>query len=518
MRSRHYWIAIALIVVATVARVASTHLTFAQTLDEPVHVAAGHEWLTKGYYHIDFQHPPMPRALFALPFLKVIPQNPTHPSEYGNDLYAQDDRYIHNVAAARRATLLFVIVAALALAATARQLFGNAVACAALVAFVSLPPVLAHSGLATTDMPVAAGFALALYALLRWVEEPVSWSRTLLLGAAIAWGVCCKYSFVVFFPVAMLIVMIARRRFAPRQLIIAVLFAGILIWGAFGFSFRTLAESSPNALDIVRGAGISERWAHIRVPAADFVLGLVMVRFHNHIGHSAFLLGQVSDSGWWYYFPVALGVKTPIPYLLLAAIGAWLLIRRRRVEAALVVIALAILLIAMASRINIGIRHILPMYVPLSIIAGYAVVELWKMNRLARCATTAAITWLLLSSMLAHPDYLPWMNAFAGKRPQHVLLDSNYDWGQDIWRLARICRERGITSLEFAVVTDIRPSSIGITGGHPLQEDSPAHGWIVISEQSLELARAKHPNAYKWLDQYSNFERIGKTLRLYHLE
>jgi hypothetical protein len=109
------------------------------------------------------------------------------------------------------------------------------------------------------------------------------------------------------------------------------------------------------------------------------------------------------------------------------------------------------------------------------------------------------------------------MNAFAGKRPNHVLADSNYDWGQDIWRLARICRKRGITSLGYAVFTSIRASSIGITSGQPLHESVPARGWVVISEQNLELARVSNPTAYNWLESRSQFERVGKTLRLYHL-
>ncbi|MGZ4778273.1 MAG: ArnT family glycosyltransferase, partial [Thermoanaerobaculia bacterium] len=232
---RRYFALVTFVVILTLARITSTHLTFAQTLDEPVHVAAGHEWLTKGYYHLDVQHPPMPRVLFALPFTSVRPEHPTHPSEYGNDLYAKDDRYIHNVAAARRGNLLFVAVAALAVAASARKLFGETTALVALVLFVSLPPVLAHAGLATTDMAAAAGFALAFHALLLWSEQPTV-LRSILLGAAIAWGICGKYSFVVFFPAAMFVVLIARRRFAPGRFLIAAVTAFLLTWGAFGFS------------------------------------------------------------------------------------------------------------------------------------------------------------------------------------------------------------------------------------------------------------------------------------------
>jgi hypothetical protein len=170
----------------------------------------------------------------------------------------------------------------------------------------------------------------------------------------------------------------------------------------------------------------------------------------------------------------------------------------------------------MTARINIGVRHILPMYLPLSIVGAYAVIELWRVSRPARAVIAVALAWLLLSSALAHPDYIPWMNAFAGKHPEHVLLDSNFDWGQDIWRLATICRKRGITTLNYAVMTNIRPSSIGITGGAPLDENAPSRGWIVLSEHNLQFARAENPNAYRWLDRYP-FERVGKTLRLYHL-
>ena len=67
-----YWIIVSAILLVTLARIASTHLVFAQTYDEPVHVASGHEWLTRGTYHLDFEHPPLPRVLFALPFRAAI--------------------------------------------------------------------------------------------------------------------------------------------------------------------------------------------------------------------------------------------------------------------------------------------------------------------------------------------------------------------------------------------------------------------------------------------------------------
>src|SRR5215212_6880631 len=358
---RHYPVFVALIILLSLIRVATTHLIFSQTLDEPAHVAGGHEWLTRGQYHLDFEHPPLPRVLFALPFAGVRAEHLDDKYEYGSDLYAHEGRYIHNVASARRPNLLFFAVACVALAAIARRLVGQpmssrasvegpggagagkmsddsppihpgpslrfgmtSAALAAVLLFVSLPPVLAHAGLATTDMAGVAGFTVALHCLLLWCDGP-SWWRTLLLAVAIAFGVSCKYSFVFFFPVAMVIVLIARRRSAPLRLVAAGLLAAVLVWGAFGFSFGTIAEANPgDAAHMAEAGAFPERIIHVPLPAPDLAIGLMAVRVHNRAGHFAFLLGRTSPVGWWYYFPVALAVKTPIPYLLLALWGAWL--------------------------------------------------------------------------------------------------------------------------------------------------------------------------------------------------
>src|SRR5207237_9618111 len=109
----------------------------------------------------------------------------------------------------------------------------------------------------------------------------------------------------------------------------------------------------------------------------------------NAEGHPAYLLGETSIFGWWYFFPVALGVKTPIAFLILLVIGLVLCWKRRRTAAYafLPAVSLGILLPAMTSHVNIGIRHILPLYSLLSIIAGVALVRvapwMWTGVRLA---------------------------------------------------------------------------------------------------------------------------------------
>ena len=51
--------------------------------------------------------------------------------------------------------------------------------------------------------------------------------------------------------------------------------------------------------------------------ANSFYRGLSDFAWHNSMGHLSYLLGQQSQTGWWYYFPVVFLVKTPTADLLL---------------------------------------------------------------------------------------------------------------------------------------------------------------------------------------------------------
>ena len=80
-----------------------------------------------------------------------------------------------------------------------RRLLGEMAAVMATLLFTFTPPVLAHAGLATTDMALTATFGAAFLAGLVWLENP-SWKWTAILGVALAAATFSKFSFLVFFP------------------------------------------------------------------------------------------------------------------------------------------------------------------------------------------------------------------------------------------------------------------------------------------------------------------------------
>ena len=470
MSNRRWWALLTLIVLFTLVRVATTHRVFAQTLDEGAHLLAGYDALTRRVFSTDRMHPPLPRMLFALPFIDE-PQPRTEPRFH--ELLLRDDRYTQNLARMRMGNLPFLALGIIAVALWARRLVSAHAGLLAAIFYASLPPVLAHGGLATTDMAAGATLPLALYALTVLLDVPphrtTGFSPALRLGLCVALGMLSKYSFVVYFPACALVLMAVRRRFPWKELLIAAVVA------------LTLTA--------------------MVMPPRDYVEGLLQVKAMNASPPKAILFGEVRAGGWWYYFPVALFFKTPVAFLLLALLGL-------RKETAL--LAGVILAIAMTSDINIGVRHILPIYAPLAIAAAAVRV---------RWATYALGAWLVVGSAVAHPDYLVWFNAFAGREPHRVLNDSNLDWGQDVLRLVRLARDERIPSIATSLATAAPLDRLGLPPRTELQALQPVHGWVAISELNLALGRDISPEIRTWLDALlanKPYRRVGASIRLYY--
>ena len=229
------------------------------------------------------------------------------------------------------------------------------------------------------------------------------------------------------------------------------------------------------------------------------------MQLHNRVGHSAFLLGRFSTHGWWYYFPVILFFKTPIPLLVLAVVGA-------RAARPYALVALAILAVAMTSSINIGVRHVLPVYPPMAIVAAAGLLELWKHARIAAIVLSA---WLVINDVRAYPDYLAWFNELAGQHPERIAVDSNLDWGQDVYRLSRAVRDLHIDNLHTLFAGSAWLFEHGINA-QDIQPFTPVSGWVAVSETSL--AWEGRNGAYRWLESYVPVRRIGRSIRLYHIQ
>jgi hypothetical protein len=507
-------IALAFIVIATV-RIVSTYHVFATTSDEPAHVACGLEYVASHTYHLETQHPPLARAFIALlPFLNgTRPRGKPTFQQEGWALITYDHHPDQTVTLMRLGVLPFFVLGCLVTFYWSRRYFGPMVAVIATTLFTLVPTVLAHAALATTDTALASCLALAFFSLLCWAEQPT-------LSRAAAAGFCCalaalsKFTALGFLPATALFALIAwyiatrpsvatvvklAKERAAGAAVIAVT-ACLVIWAAFFFSWK---------------GG----------PAPEYFDGIRQALTHNQNGHPAYLLGQHSTTGWWYYFPVALAVKTPTGLLVLLGFGIAVVFRNRKRVALLlpVAFALGILLPAMQGNINIGLRHILPIYIPICILAAVAAEGILR----GRPVVPALLVgWIVVSGAIHHPDYIPYFNEsllFLGA-PDHVLIDSDYDWGQDTKRLAQRLRQLGAQHVNFGVVDspdnqflETYPGLPHITNIHPTE---PLPGWTAVRptlERTFQYGlEYRYPNLEPWFEYLQRRETVG-TIWLYYL-
>ena len=387
------------------------------TWDEPGHIAAGYAALARGDYRLDIEHPPLARMWSALPLVALRPvlnverfvAGPTEaiafrgPFELGHAfLFADNDagtllqaaRIMNLIVGAALGVLVFVWLHAW---------LGFRAAVSGLVLYALEPNLAAHAGLATTDIAVTACLFATTYFV--WRRSRVR-TRANLAGAALfyAAAILSKFSAVIHAPALVVLVLIASRRDgrirvsrAANDLAVILLVTFAAAWAAYGLRFEP--SSQPGwVFTLDQHPALRQAvplWAAVagRVNALHVLPNALTEGFlHGQalaLGRPAFFAGAFSTTGWWYFFPSAMLLKTPIAVLLLLLTGlAAIFLRRKtpRGEATAVFLVLppaAFLGVAMTSHLNIGLRHVLPVYPFAVVLAAAGVDALLKKSRAA---------------------------------------------------------------------------------------------------------------------------------------
>jgi 4-amino-4-deoxy-L-arabinose transferase-like glycosyltransferase len=557
------------------------------TFDEANHVAAGLEWWQLGTYTMWTENPPLPRlAAAALPYLRGMrlpPREAWDPKthewdrswEIGTDLLYAGDGFDRNLARARLATLpffLLALAAAWGLAGGARR---PAAGFLAVALTATLPALIAHGALATTDVAFVGTFLLAVLALWRWAESPTV-GRALALGAALGLALLCKFSVLAFFPAAVLALAAARRlagvparptRPAPegpdaRPLAwraiaghagAAFLVGALVTWAGYRFSIGRIDDLPLDVKDWIQilpppaaRSRVTAWLLHARLPMPELYHGVRFLMGHDRVGADAYLFGKLSGRGFLGFYPIALLVKTPLPFLALlvaAAPYAWRHRREREGWAApaAALAALGILLVSLRSHVNIGSRHVF-VIVPLAAVAiaraadGALAAADGRRRTLAAAVLGALVAAQTGIAIAAGTRALGYFNALAGAEPGKVLLDSDLDWGQDLYALRREAAARGIQSLSIGFFGTVRQCQHGLPHLEALRPGRPTTGWIAISENyyqpwgSFMLLRdpcdptsryREHevpPRPFAWLQAYTPVAIAGTSVRLYYIE
>ena len=523
-----------------VARIAATYTVFNGAYDEPFHIANGMEWLQQGTFTNQYRHPPLAGIVTALgPFIHGLRSprrwNPAVQGESvlfeeGNVILYSKDDYWFSLALARIGTLPFFVLACVTTFLWARRWFNEAAGFWAVLLLVCTSPILGHAGLATNDVACAAGAALALYRFLRWLEQPDA-ARCLWWGFATAFAVMCKYSNIPFLGACYVVGFAFAARGAIRRRVAQAGLAACVVlffaWATYRFTLIPLGTvyGAHPRIDSFLSArpqlqGVWNAVMATPLPLTEAMIGLRDLFRHNAIGIDMYLLGHWSQSGWWYFFPVVLAVKTPIALLLLAAFGCAFVFRSWRKAGWQQVLTAAfpiiILLVCMIARIDLGVRHILPIYPLLAIVGAFAATALFRQSRTAAAVAAILIAWVVVDSWRAQPDYMAHFNEFAGSHPETILCESDLDWGQDLHRLSLRLHERGIQEFSIAYFGTAFLERYNLPHWEPLSPTQPTRGYIAVSLHRLNIDYSKD-GSFAWLKSYTPVERIGKSIDLFYI-
>jgi len=502
--------------------IATTWRRFSDTVDESTHVGAGLELLQYHRYTLQPENPPLPRVVFGATALAggMRISDPEDRMIALHSVFYDHGEYRKNLIAARCGNLLFYALAAILLYLLARRELSERGAVIAVLLFVTQPIILGYSGIANHDLAGTAGFALSLLAFSSWLRMPDA-KHAAILGLAFSFSVLCKFSNLGFVPAACAAIFAVRllhdpelRRGVVRKLalVIAIVPAvtAIVIWAGYAFTVARAFDLHyfQSYLPL-----ISRLPPLAPIPAPEFFRGIAGLIEISRGAFQSYLFGEVRDFGWWYYFPVAVALKTTLSFLALLIAG-FFVARKNRAFAESLAAAGAVLAVSMTSHLDLGVRYVLPAYIPMTIAAAAATVALLEHKRVAlRYAAIVAISLQMISLGLAAPDYFPYFNALAGDDPGRYLVDSNLDWGQDVLRLRSEVRRLRIDRIGLYVGW-YDAHALGFPKSYNLTLAKPADGWLAISEHAYRTDG--NGRAWSWLDWYA-MRRIGKSIRLYYV-
>ncbi len=453
-----------------------------QTSDEAAHLAAGYSYLKAGDFRLNPEHPPLIKELAALPLLPLELSFPWGPLWEQAEEWDIGRIFVHENRLSNDTILLLGRLPVLLLSLTlgwflfrwGRTLFGVPGALLGLSLYVLDPNVVAHSCLVTTDLGVTLFMFLAVYALWAWSERP-SPGRLVLCGLMAGGAFASKFTSLWLLPIlgALAGALLPLRAAVPLR-----------PWAkdagdgraALARRFAGLALA---ALSVAVVAFLVVAVTYAGTGMGAYLVGLGHGLRHSGMGHMAYLNGQYSEAGWWYYFLFAYAIKTPIGTLLIVAASLAALLRgprlRLKEELFLGIPVLAVVGITCLWRVNIGLRHLLPIYPFLYIAAGRVVprrtpgsaavpvTDRWK--RIVVQGLAAACTaWNVVEAGMIAPYHLAYFNELAGgPRNGHLhLLDSNLDWGQSAKALRHFMDDGNVPMIYCAYSGNSDPWYYGV--------------------------------------------------------
>jgi hypothetical protein len=495
------------------------------TMDELAHIPSAYSYLSQKDYRLNPEHPPLIKDLSAVPLLFLNLNFPTDIKEWKDYINGQWDMgriFIYEsgndadriIFWSRLPIMLVALLFGWLLFRWVRSLYGDKVGLLALFFFAFSPTFIAHSRYVTTDLGAAFGFFIAISSFLTFLTKKdlaqnddnfKGKEKKWLLISGVAFGIAqlLKFSLVIVAPIFVLYggLWVFLRHYGNfnwknfikdeakmmGQIIIIGLIGVALIWPVYAFhTWNYPPEKQANETNFLLSSFGLKPLSNLVIWMAEtpvfrslghYFLGVLMVMQRAAGGNTTYFVGQISASGWSYYFPLlyllkehlAFHIFTLIALILgvknikqsagknMAGILGWM--KENFVLTASIIFIAIYWLQAISSPLNIGVRHVLPTFPFIYLMISRQIVRwvksadaetssgflqsvknLWtKYTRPAPKLMFSIIllAWMIIVTLISFPYYLSFYNELAGgtAKGYKIATDSNYDWGQDLKRL-----------------------------------------------------------------------------------
>lgn len=570
-------------------------------VDEIPHIGAGYSYVVQHSYQFNPEHPPLAKDLAGLGLLTLnLNQSAFNQHYQGNWptdvngewnfgralIFQTGNDAIALVHAAKLPMLLFFIISAWIIFIWTKKIYGSKAALLALFLFSFTPTIIAHARLVTTDIAALFGIMLSTYFFIRYLENRNAKNFWL---AAITFGIGQLTKFSVFLLAPYLVVVALVWGYVNQHCLSAALRVGwksiLIIIAGFIFIVGPVYQ-----LHLLNYSGEKQKadatvilnsygnrlfadpviWASdkpILRPFAQFGLGLLMINQRNIGGNQTYFLGQLYEKGVKSYFPIVYFLKEPLPFWGLVIIALLAIITQAKslkfkvkssrewiknhfTELALLLWVLFYWAISIGANLNIGIRHLLPVYGFTYILVAGQITQVGqklkaKSKKIFMTFGLLLLTllgWYIYENLSVFPYYLTYFNEVALLRPPWIpasqagyipgghnyVTDSNLDWGQDLKRLADWVDKNNVQkiSLDYFGWADqsyyLDGKFVWIVNGQydsveKFFKDNPTGGYIAVSGTFYEQSQADPKHNYAWLNNYKPIALIGNSIFVWHI-
>ena len=573
------------------------------TFDETAHVAAGYSYLTQKDMRLNPEHPPLVKDLSAVPLLFLNLNFPEeHPSwaqeeppqwwtqfDFASQfLYKSGNNPDQILFWSRLPMILLLIFLGWFLFYWAKKFFGNKVALLTLFLFSFSPTFLAHGRLVTTDVGAALGVVISTYFWLNFLRNPTK-RNIVIAGLIFGTTMLLKFSLVLLVPFFAVITLVyawlkaEKQKYRFLKYIGLGLLAGVIgmvfvVWPVYQFHILNFpAEhqlrdtqftlSTTNLPEPLINFNLWLAKNPVLRPFSQYLLGALMAANRSTAGNTTYFLGEISAVGWKNYFPVVYSIKEPLTFHILTLIvllyaaysinpplfkksGGWQntfyrskdWIKNHFPEFAMLTFIGAYWMTSLISNLNIGVRHLLPVFpftfilVSLGTVKWIEGIKKLPLKKVATSFISVLLGWYIISSLSCFPYFLAYSNELTGGPDKTYIytVDSNLDWGQDLKRLQKWVENPPAGGEIDKIYVDYfgggdanyyLKEKYAPWWGNRNPAEFPKGNYLAVSATFLQGGRGEPvlgfteaTDYYRWLDKYEPVTKIGYSIFVYYIE